>query len=144
MLERTWGKGNLGALLLKLQIGAGTMKNSMEEPQKIKYKTTIWSSISISGNIFKGTQHTNSKEQKHPYVLCSIIYNYQDMEIAQVSNTKWADKTTKWHLHIGILLGHKKEENFTICDTMDGPGTHYVKWNKPVREWQTPYDFVHT
>ena len=32
------------------------------------------------------------------------------------------------HLHDGILLGCKKEEDFTICDTMDGPGEHYFKW----------------
>ena len=26
-----------------------------------------------------------------------------------------------------ILLGHKKEENFTLCDNMDGPAEHYAK-----------------
>ena len=46
------------------------------------------------------------------------------------------------HLHSGILLGHKKE-NFTLCGSVDGPGDHYVKWNKPVRESQMPYDFTH-
>ena len=24
----------------------------------------------------------------------------------------------------------KKEENFTLCNSMDGPGEHYAKWNK--------------
>ena len=47
------------------------------------------------------------------------------------------------HLHNRILLGHKKEENFTIFDSIDGPGEHYAKWNKPVREGQIPYDFIH-
>ena len=37
----------------------------------------------------------------------------------------------------------KKEENFTLCDSMDGPGKHYAKWNKPVRERQVPYDFAY-
>ena len=27
----------------------------------------------------------------------------------------------------GILLGHKKEESFTLCNSMDGPGEHYAK-----------------
>ena len=31
------------------------------------------------------------------------------------------------HLHNGILLDHKEEENFTLCDSMDGPGEHYAK-----------------
>ena len=47
------------------------------------------------------------------------------------------------YLHNGISLGHKKEQNFTLCNSMDGPGEHYTKWNKPVRERQIPYDFTH-
>ena len=40
-------------------------------------------------------------------------------------------------------LAVKKEENLTLCDNMDGPGEHYAKWNKPIRERQIPYDFTH-
>ena len=29
------------------------------------------------------------------------------------------DKTTMGHLHSGILLGHKNEERFTLCDSID-------------------------
>ena len=46
-------------------------------------------------------------------------------------------------LHNGILFSHKKEENFILCDDMDGPGEHYAKRNKPVRERQILYDFTH-
>ena len=56
---------------------------------------------------------------------------------------RWVDKTTMGHLHNGILLGHKKEENFTLRDNMNGPGEHYAKWDKPFRERQIPYDFTH-
>ena len=37
----------------------------------------------------------------------------------------------------------KKEEKFTFCNSMDGPGEHYAKWNKPVGERQILYDFIH-
>ena len=37
------------------------------------------------------------------------------------------DKKTMGHLNNGILVGHKKEENFTICNSMDGLGEHYAK-----------------
>ena len=60
------------------------------------------------------------------------------MEASQVPISKWVDKTTMGHLHNGILLDYKKEENFTLCNSVDGPGEHYAKWNKPVRERQTP------
>ena len=53
------------------------------------------------------------------------------------------DKTTMGHLHNGILLSHKKVENCTLCNSMDGPVEHYAEWNKPVREGQLPYDFTH-
>ena len=53
------------------------------------------------------------------------------------------DQKTTVHLHNGILLGCKKEENFTFCNSMDEPGECYTKWNKPVRERQIPYDFIH-
>ena len=82
--------------------------------------------------IYKETWNTNSKEYIHLYVIYSVIYNHEDMEAAQVPISRWLDKSTMVHLHNGLLLSHKKEENFTLCDSMDGPGEHYAKWNKPV------------
>ena len=32
-----------------------------------------------------------------------------------------------WDIYSGILLGCKKEENFTLCNSIDGPGEHYAK-----------------
>ena len=54
---------------------------------------------------------------------------------------EWIKKTVV-HLYNGILLRHKKG-NLTFCDSIDGPGEHYAKRNKPVRERQVPYDFTH-
>ena len=65
------------------------------------------------------------------------------MEAAQETTNRWVDKTAMGHLDNEILLGHKKEEKFTLCNSMDGPGENYAKWNKPVRERQVPYDFTH-
>ena len=44
-----------------------------------------------------------------------------------MSINKLMGKTTMGHLQNAILLGHKKEENFTLCDSMDGPREHYAK-----------------
>ena len=77
----------------------------------------------------------------HPYAYCSVVYSCQVMGAAQISFNRWVDKTTMGHLYNGILLGHKKE-NFTLFDSMDGPGEHYAKWNNPVREKQIPYDLT--
>ena len=50
------------------------------------------------------------------------------------------DKTTYGTLTFYSAI--KKEENFTICNSMDGPGEHYAKWNKPIIKKQIPYDFI--
>ena len=31
------------------------------------------------------------------------------------------------HIYNGMLLNHKKELNFTICNNMDKPGGYYAK-----------------
>ena len=44
------------------------------------------------------------------------------------------------YIYYGMLLIHKKEQNFAICSNMDGLGGHYPKWNRSDRERQIPYD----
>ena len=111
------------------------------DTSKIKNGSSFWPSNPTSGNTPKVTQNTNLKSHKHPYVQCSVIYNRQDMQAAQAS--KWGDKTTLGHLGNEILLSHKKEENFTLCNSIVGPREHYAKWNKSVSERQIPHDFTH-
>ena len=41
VLVRMWRKGNAHDLFVGMQIGAATVKDSMEDPQKIKNRTTI-------------------------------------------------------------------------------------------------------
>ena len=104
-----------------------------EIPQKIKNETAVWPRDPTSGNISEGIQNTNSKERKHPYVHCSVIHNCQDMEAAQVPiNREWIKQL--WGIYtMEYYSAIKKKENFTLCNSMDGPGEHYSKWNKPVR-----------
>ena len=80
-----WRKGNPFVLLVAMQTGTATVESSVEMPQNIKNGSAFCASNPTSGDISKGTQNTNSKEHKHPYVLCSVIYNCQDMEAAQVT-----------------------------------------------------------
>ena len=93
-----WRKANPFALLVGMQIGAATMENSMEIPQKIQNGSAFRPSSATSGNISEGTQNTNLKEHKHLYVHCSVIYNLQDMEAAQVSINRWDIYTMEFYL----------------------------------------------
>ena len=67
-----------------MQIGAATVESSMDIPQEIKNGTAFWPCDPTSGSVSKESQNTNSKDSMHPYVHCSIIYNSQDLEAAQV------------------------------------------------------------
>ena len=51
---------------------------------------------------------------------------------------EWIEKAVV-PLHNGILLSQKekKERHLTFCDSTDGPGEYYAKWNRPVRERKT-------
>ena len=43
----------------------------------------------------------------------------------------------------GILRSREKEGTYTLCNSMDGTGEPYAKWNKPVSEGQLPYDLTY-
>ena len=75
-------KRNPCALLVGMQTCASTVGNSMESSSKNKNRTIL---RSITGYLSKEHENTNSKEYMHPYVHCSIIYNSQTTEAAQVS-----------------------------------------------------------
>ena len=78
MLERVWRKGNPPTLLAGMSVGASTVENSMEFPQKTKNRIAISSSNYTPGHI--SGQNYNSKRYLHPYIHSSTIHNSQDME----------------------------------------------------------------
>ena len=75
-----------------MQTGAATVENSMEVPQKVKNRTTLWSNNHSTRYLPPKYKNTNSKGYMHPYVYHSTIYNNQNMEAVQVSIDRWMDK----------------------------------------------------
>ena len=57
-------------------------------------------------------------------------------------NSMELPQKTMIHLHNGILCSREKEGAYTLCNSMDGTGEHYAKWNKPGSEGQIPYDLT--
>ena len=53
------------------------------------------------------------------------------------------DQKTVVHLYNGILCSRKKEGDPTLCDSMDGTGEHYAKWNKPGGERWIQYNLTY-
>ena len=65
------------------------------------------------------------------------------MEATQEPINRGVDKKAMVHIYNGILLSHIKEQNLTICNSMNRPRGYYAKENKSVREKQIPYDFTY-
>ena len=80
-------------------------------------------------------------KHKYPYGHCSIIYNRQDIEAAQVYISRWVDKQL-WDIYTVEYYLVIKKRKFSLCNSVDGPGEHYAEWNNIVRERQI-YDFTH-
>ena len=65
---KVWRKGHICALVAEMWIGAATMENSMEGPQKLN-KTTIWSSNATSVYLSeKKNENTKLKRYMHLHV----------------------------------------------------------------------------
>ena len=79
----------------------------------------------------------------HHYAYCSIIFNSQGMEAAQVSINRWMDKGVVHICNVILLLSHKKRRVLAICNNMDGSREYNAKWNKLGRERQIPYNFTY-
>ena len=118
MLARMERKKNLFALLVGMQTGAVTLENSMEVPQKIKNRATLWPSNWTTRYLSKGYSSADSKGHMHPNVYSSTIDNNQSMKRAQMSIDGWMDKEDAAYIYIEReLLGNRKEWNLAFVTT---------------------------
>ena len=100
----------------------------MEVPQKIKNRTTILSSNSISGNISKRNKNTMLDWYQHTLIFITVLFTI----VKTLKQPKCPSKG-EWienlrcicmylyiyiYICIHILFSHKKE-NLAICDMMD-------------------------
>ena len=96
-------------------MGAATMENSTEFPQKTKNRIAIWSYNPTPWRLPR--EHHNSKRSMHPSVHCSTIYNSQVMEATYVSIDREMDKEDAVHPCNGLLRSHKKNEVMPFAAT---------------------------
>ena len=104
-----WGcreKGTLVHCWGGMYIDLGTMEIKMEVSQKVKNKTTMWSSNSISWYISKGNKSRIFVLQCS--LQCYSQYPKCNLRICQQMNLK-------------VSIIHLWEGNPAICNHMDGP-----------------------
>ena len=100
--------------------------------------------------LFSPSRHPNPAEPTSlphlhppPWFCPCVLYSSSCNPLSSLSR-KWVDQKTMVHLHNGILCSREKERAPTLCNSMDGTGEHYAKWNKPGCEGQIPYDLTFT
>ena len=73
-----------------MQIGAATMENSMEFPQKVKNETTLWPSNSTSGDLSIETQALAQKN------ICTLMFIAALFTIAKIWKQPKYPSIDKW------------------------------------------------
>ena len=123
-----------------MQTGAPTLEKSIQIPQKVKNRTTQWSSNHITRYLFKEyKKNTNSKGCMYPSIFSSIVCNSQIIETAQVSIACWMHEEEMLHTYNGILLSNKNEWSLAICNDMDEASLMLSE----ISQRQIPFDFTH-
>ena len=106
------------------------MENSMEVPQNVKHRATIWLSNSILRYITKGISNICPHKNLYTNVYSNIIHNNQKTKATKVSINLWMDKWSVVHPYNRILFSNINEWNTDTCYNTDEPWKHYPKWKK--------------
>ena len=124
-----WRKGNHSALL-GIQTGAATVESGIEIPQKLKIELPFDPEIPLLKIYLKKPE---TLIQKNVCTLMFIAVLFIVATIWKHSKCPSVDEWIKplWYIcTLEYYLAVKKErrkENFTLCDSMGGPGEHYAK-----------------
>ena len=138
-----WNKpGSEGQIPYGMQTGAATVENTMEFPQKTKNGIVFSPSNSAAGSYPKNPETPIQKNVCTPMFITAQFTVAKYWKQPKCPSSKWVDPKTVVYLHNGILRSREKEGAPTLCDSMDGTGEHYAKWNKPGSEGQIPYDLT--
>jgi hypothetical protein len=103
------GKSNTYPLFVEMQISLSTVQISMEDPQRVKDRTSIWSSYTAPGYVLKRIKVNFLHKYPYSHVYYSTIYTCQIMESASVPVRRWKDKENVVHKYYRVLPSHKDE-----------------------------------
>lgn len=115
MLLGVWSNRNPCASLVEMQNGAGSMEISPGVSQKIKNRSTIWSSNSTPGYTPKRTESRVSKRDLYPHVHSSITQNSKRQKQPKCLSRDERINKVWLYTHNEILLSPRKKGNSDKC-----------------------------
>ena len=110
------------------------MENSMESPQKIKNRTTIWFHNSTPGYIAKENKSTNQKRYMHLYIFIAALFTRVRIRKQPKcpSLDEWIKKTWEIYIYIYIYIWPKSSFGFFCA----------VLWKPERNFWPTQYNWI--
>ena len=105
-----------------MQIDATTVESSMEIPQKIKNESAFWPAIPLLGIYPKEPKTLIQKNIKHPFIFIAALFTIT--KIRKQLKCPFVDEWIKqlWDIYTMEYYLAIKKKNFTLSDSMDGPG----------------------
>lgn len=105
------------------------------------------SSKSTLGTYPEELRATSWRDISHPSSQQYCPHS-QEVKATQISINEWKDKkkcgrNTQWNTVQPWKKKKEKEIHPAMGYNADEAWGNMVKWNKPVRRWQTPYDFTY-
>ena len=122
--QECWDKGTLLHCWWECRLVQALWKAVWRELKKLKMDLLFDPAIPLLGIYLK---ESKTLIQKNISTLLVIAALFTIAKISKQPQCPSVDELIKQHN--GILLSHKKEENFTLCNSLDGLGEHYAKWN---------------
>ena len=110
-----WRKGSLRALLVGRYIGAISVENSTEAPQKPKTRTAVRATNPTSGHLPSGNKSTSSQSFRHAHVHRRSICDSQEMETASGLSTN--ERMKKLSLSLSLSHAHTRTHMHTHART---------------------------
>ena len=129
-----WRKGNPSTLLMGMQNWCSHCGKQYGFPQKTKNGTAFDPAIPLLGLYPKNPETPIQKN------LCTPMFIAAQFTIAKCWKQPRYPSVNEWIKWNSVQ--QKERRSSTLCDSMDGTGEHYAKWNKPSSERQIPYNLT--
>ena len=143
---RLWRRRSPLTLLVVLWTGAATVENSLECPQEVKSRSTLWFQNCTARYLSRGYKSSllDSKRDTEPSVCSDVINNSQSVDTAQMSIDRWMGRDDVVNIHTATSLGHHKGWNEAIYNDVGEVERTYAQGTQSVRErYQIPYNCIH-
>ena len=110
-----WGAIRLSySLLVGMQNGTDTLKDSLSVSYKTKYTSTMWFSNHTPWCLLQRSSKFVSIQKTTHGCYSIFIHNSQNLEATKVSFTRKMDKLTMAHPDNGILYSIKKTKGYQV------------------------------